>query len=330
VEGAGAQLAAAVQRLQTDGYLSHGVTDDEPVSRPGHSIDRLDELLTSTPMVGDAEQYAAVAALLARELGFPSRVVLGFVEGQRADEGVLPSEDGAFRERDLTAWIEVSTAEVGWLAVDVVPARRDVPPPDSEETTPITRPQPAVQPPVEDVPPPDEQAPPEVDLDDQNDDVGINPLLLLALQIGAVTLGLVLVVLAPAVFIVALKARRRRRRRRFRDPATRILAGWIQVTDDARDRGIELPSSSTRRERAAVIGAPSVLVLARVADRAVYAPDEPDPEDATRVWTAVDAVRQSFRDGATRRQRLRAAVSTRSLRRYPDGGRTRRQRKDRG
>ncbi|MFN3708204.1 transglutaminaseTgpA domain-containing protein [Microcella sp.] len=329
VEGAGARLAAIVDRLTTDGYLSHGVDEDEAPSRPGHSIDRLDELVSSTPMVGDAEQYAALAALAARELGFPSRVVLGFVEGVRDERGAVPADPAAFRDRDLTAWIEVSTAERGWVPIDVVPPRREVPPPDSDETTPITRPQPAVQPPLEDAPPPDEQAPPDVDLDERDDEVGLDPLLLLALQIGAALLGLIMLALTPVLAILAVKARRRRRRRRARDPATRILAGWMQVVDDVVDRGVTVPPTGTRRERAAAIGAPSVVVLARVADRAVYAPDEPSPEDATKVWGAVDAVRRTFQDSATRRERMRAAVSTRSLRRYPVDSR-RRQRKERG
>lgn len=330
IEGEGARLAAVVERLQSDGFLSHGTDDDEAPSRPGHSIDRLDELVTATPMVGDAEQYAALAALAAREIGFPSRVVLGFIEGVRDDRGELPVDPAAFRERDLTAWIEVSTVERGWVAVDVVPPRREVPPPDSDETTPITRPQPAVQPPLEDAPPPDEQAPPDVDLDERDEATGLDPLLLLALQIGGAVLGLILLGLTPVLAILAIKARRRRRRRRARDPATRILAGWMQVVDDATDRGIAVPPTGTRRERAAAIGAPSVLVLARVADRAVYAPDEPNPDEAARVWSAVDAVRRTFRDSATRRERLRAAVSTRSLRRYSDRSGGRGRRKERG
>ncbi|HET8958219.1 MAG TPA: transglutaminaseTgpA domain-containing protein [Microcella sp.] len=326
LEAPGEQLAAVVDRLAADGYLSHGVGDDEPPSRPGHSLERLDALLAEPALVGDAEQFAALAALAARELGFPSRIVLGFVDGQRDDGGVLPVDSGTFRERDLTAWVEVGTARTGWVPIDVVPPRRDVPPPESNETTPVTRPQPAVQPPLEDVPPPDEQAPPDIELDEQPPS-GIDPLLLLVLQIVAGMLIIGALVTAPILVIVVRKAVRRRRRRRARDPATRILAGWMQATDDAVDQGIDLPLTGTRRERALASGRAPMLVLARVADRAVYAPDEPSADDAGRVWSAVDGARDAFRAGATRRERLRAAVSTRSLRRYPDRTRRRRRRK---
>lgn len=326
LDAPGERLEAVIDRLAADGYLSHGVDDDEPPSRPGHSLERLDALLGEPALVGDAEQFAAVAALAARELGFPSRIVLGFVDSQRDDGGVPPSDPDAFRERDLTAWVEVGTARAGWVPIDVVPPRRDVPPPESNETTPVTRPQPAVQPPLEDVPPPDEQAPPDIELDEQPPS-GLDPLLLLVLQIVGGMLALVALLAAPILVIVARKAARRRRRRRARDPATRILAGWMQATDDAVDQGIELPPTGTRRERALASGRAPMLVLARVADRAVYAPDEPSADDAGRVWAAVDGARDAFRAGATRSERLRAAVSTRSLRRYPDRVRRRRRRK---
>ena len=94
--------------LKAEGYISHGVGDDEPASRSGHSADRITELLTDQRMIGDAEQYAVTAALMARQLGFPARVVFGF-----APEGA----GGVARVTgdSVTAWIEVDTAENGWV-----------------------------------------------------------------------------------------------------------------------------------------------------------------------------------------------------------------------
>lgn len=316
-EGAGARLEAALQALRTQGYVALSTDPEAPFSRPGHSVERLDELFTRDPMIGDAEQYAAAAAIIARELGFPSRVVLGFGPGA---SDASPGEAVTFLESDRTAWIEVSTAEGGWETVDVVPEIREIPPQDTDEVTPVTRPQNAVQPPLEDIPPPDEQAPPEVEATDDDDPAGLSELAILLLRIGGILLAVLGLIALPAIVIVALKARRRRRRRRQADPATRILAGWTQVTDDATDYGIDLPPAGTRRERAEAIGRPQALVLARVADRATYAPEVPDPVEADRVWAAVDGVRSGLAENRTRRQRMRAALSTRSLRRYP--GRT--------
>lgn len=321
-ETPGERLSAALEGLARDGYLSHGVSDDEAPSRAGHSIDRLDELLTRRPMVGDAEQYAAAAALIAREIGFPSRVVLGY--GPLEQSGTV-----ALLENELTAWIEVSTAADGWVAIDVVPERRELPPAEPEDPVPVSRPQNAPQPPVDDPPALEELAPPEIE---QADDPALSPFWQAVLAIITVAGWVLLVaglIAAPLIAVAVAKALRRRRRRNAADPAVRILGGWSDVTDHARDLRIALPTAATRTEIAVALGRPAALVLARVTDRAVYAPEEPTSHEAERVWAASDAVRASLTDGLPRRERWRAAISPRSLRRYPEqrratmGGRSR-------
>ncbi len=314
VDGAGAQLDRALTSLRDQGYLSHGVADDEAPSRSGHSLDRLDELVTAPLMIGDAEQFAAAGALIARELGFPSRVVLGF--GPLSGDATT-----TLRESDTTAWVEVATSE-GWVAVDVTPERRELPPTDPDDPIPVSRPQNAVQPPVDDPPPLEELAPPDIE---QRDDAGLDPFWQAVIAVVR-ALGWVLLVAgliaSPFLGIVATKARRRRRRRSASDPAVRILGGWRDVTDEARDYGVDVPLAATRSEAAQLIGRPTALVLARVTDRAIYAPEQPSESDADRVWDAADALRASFADGRTRRERWKAAISVQSLRRYPDRGRT--------
>ncbi|WP_414172176.1 transglutaminase domain-containing protein [Clavibacter tessellarius] len=143
----GAQLVAAISALRADGYVSHGV-GDAPFSRSGHSAERIADLLTAQPMLGDAEQYAVAAALLADDLGFPVRVVLGFAPGEAA---VREAAGGpvAVTGSDVTAWIEVDTASSGWVAVDPNPPVRDVPDALPDEPTEVARPQTVLPPPVE-------------------------------------------------------------------------------------------------------------------------------------------------------------------------------------
>lgn len=315
IDGTGAQLERALESLRSSGFLSHGVGDDEAPSRSGHSVERLDQLFTSRPMVGDAEQYAVAAAILARELGFPSRVVLGYgpIEGGASVELV---------ESDRTAWVEISTASAGWVPVDVAPERRELPPPEPDEPIPVSRPQIAVQPPVDDPPPVEEAAPPAIE---QNNDLALDPFwraVLVVLGVAGWVLLIAGLVASPLLGIVALKRRRRRRRRSTSDPTLRIIGGWRDVTDEASDFGVELPVAATRSEVASAIGRPQALLLARVADRAVYAPEEPDSLEADRVWASADLLRASFAEGRTRRERWRAAISTRSLRGYPVPGRS--------
>lgn len=314
IEGAGPRLQAALAAIQEQGYVSHGVDPDEPASRSGHSLDRLEELVTRRPMVGDAEQYAVLAALVARELGFPSRVVLGY--------GPLDSAEDSLRSDELTAWIEVDIAGEGWVSLDVMPPEREIPPAEPQDPVPVSRPQNAVQPPAEVPPVADEQAPPEIEPGERPDEDPLLALLLAIARIAGIVLLVVALIAAPFVGVVAAKAGRRRRRRRAADPTLRILGGWRELTDAAADHGLEIPVGATRREVAGIIGQPQAGVLARVADRVDYAPEPPQPGEADRVWTAVDAVRAGLDAGRRRRDRWRAALSVRSLRRYPGRSRT--------
>jgi hypothetical protein len=54
-------------------------------------------------------------------------------------------------------------------------------------------------------------------------------------------------------------------------------------------------------------------VLAAVADRAAFGPEQPSPTEADSVWRAVDDLRLSLDEDRTRWERIRARVSLRSL-----------------
>ncbi len=81
------QLEAIRLALVDTGFLSHGRASDAVPSRAGHGADRITELFERNQMIGDQEQYASAFALMARCLGYPARVVMGFAPGhhRRAD-----------------------------------------------------------------------------------------------------------------------------------------------------------------------------------------------------------------------------------------------------
>jgi hypothetical protein len=83
---------------------------------------------------------------------------------------------------------------------------------------------------------------------------------------------------------------------------------------------LQPPPAATRSEVAGVVGTLPSRVLAAVADRAVFAPDEVDPVDADRVWEAVAELRASLDAPLTRRQRIGALISLRSLGGYSGRG----------
>lgn len=301
----GERLVAMLDALQTDGYISHGLDEQDPPSRSGHGADRIAELVTEPRMIGDAEQYAVAAALMARQLGFPARVVFGFVP-----------QDGVVRGEDVTAWIEVDTAQHGWVTIDPVPEDRPIPEEEPEEENQVARPPSIVPPPPDRPDPQGEQNAPDSSQDEPDQLDPILAALLGVARVMGITLLIFAVLLAPFLLIVAAKVRRRRLRRSAPDVVQRIRGGWDEFADAVVDHGYAAPPSATRSELAAVAGGLPSRVLAAVADRAVFAPERADPADADRVWGAVADLRASLDLGLTRRQRIRALVSLRSFGAY--------------
>lgn len=302
VEAPGARLVAMLDGLSAEGYISHGVADDEPPSRSGHSADRIAELLSAPRMIGDGEQYAVTAALMARELGFPSRVVLGFTV-----------EDGVVRGGDVVAWIEVDTAQSGWVTIDPTPPVREIPEELPEDNAQVARPPTIVPPPAVETETIDRQNTPDSERDLPPD---LNPVFQAVLAVLRV-LGWVLLVgaiaVSPFLVIIAAKLRRRRLRRRAATPSARISGGWREFSDAVLDHGLAPSPNATRTEVASVAGGMQAQVLAAVADRSAFAPDEPAESEADSVWRAVDELRVSLDEGRTRWQRLKARISVRSL-----------------
>jgi len=305
----GSRLLAAIDGMRTEGYISHGLAGDEPPSRSGHAADRIAELFTDPQMIGDAEQYAVAGALMARQLGFPARVVFGFAPQQ---SGASVTVDGS----DVTAWIEVDTAEYGWVAIDPVPPVRPIPEEKPQDPNKVARPESIVPPPPDKADPNLDQSTPDTSKDGSDEPNAALLVLLQVLRIAAWVLAILAILVAPFIVVIAAKARRRRRRRTAATPLDRIRGGWDEFADTAVDHGFEAPPSATRSEVAGTVGLLPARVLAAVADRAVFAPGEADPREADRVWDAVGELRASLDDGLTRRRRLWALVSLRSFGRY--------------
>jgi len=88
------------------------------------SADYLVEFLTETK-TGYCQQFATAFAVLARMLGYPARVSVGFLPGETSIE--RPNHY-VVRGNDAHAWPEVYFNEVGWVAFEPTP-RQAAPPP---------------------------------------------------------------------------------------------------------------------------------------------------------------------------------------------------------
>ncbi len=302
VEGPGPGLVAMLAGLARDGYISHGVGADEPASRSGHAADRLIELVTAPRMIGDAEQYAVVAALMADQLGFPARVVVGY----------LP-QDSTVRGADVSAWIEVNTAQFGWVAIDPTPPVREIPEEPPVDTAVVARPPTIVPPPVVNTERIDRQTTPESEQDlPPNLDPVVQAVLAVLRVMGWALVGFA-IVLSPFLVIIAAKVRRRRLRRRASTVIEQISGGWQEFEDAVVDHGLSPAASATRSEVASIAGGVQSEVLAAVADRANFSPDEPQSTDADNVWRAVADLHRFLDARLTRWQRLKVRISLRSL-----------------
>ncbi|WP_455138011.1 transglutaminase family protein, partial [Thermophilibacter sp.] len=101
----------------TDGSFTYSL--DAPGGDGQDNLAAIGEFLRTKS--GYCTHYATAFALLARELGVPSRVVLGYAPGGGADE----SGTYTVTMRQLHAWAEVWVDGIGWVGVDVTPAATD-------------------------------------------------------------------------------------------------------------------------------------------------------------------------------------------------------------
>ncbi|WP_165314420.1 transglutaminaseTgpA domain-containing protein [Agromyces protaetiae] len=307
---AGERLAAVVRALR-EGYVSHGQPGEEP-SRSGHALDRLERLTTERPMVGDGEQYAALTALLAREIGFPARVVVGYLPTEppveTADTGV------AFLGGDRQAWVEIQTDDGLWRQLDPNPEPRDILEREPDEPTVVSRPQSALPPPEPRTPVDELDDRPDASPEDRStaDSTWAGVLASVALWTGGVLAGAAILA-SPFLAVIAAKLRRRRIRRGADSEAKRIEGGWADFADTAVDYGFPVAPTATRSEQAAGVGGLDAIVLAGVIDRMLFSPGGIPERADERVWAAVDDLRGRFAAEAGLRGRIRAAISLGSL-----------------
>jgi transglutaminase-like putative cysteine protease len=85
--------------------------------RPGHD-DRALERFLFRDRKGYCEQFAGTYAVMARSLGLPTRVAVGFTPGEMGS-------DGRFHVRGLNAhaWPEVYLGQFGWVSFEPTPGR---------------------------------------------------------------------------------------------------------------------------------------------------------------------------------------------------------------
>ena len=349
-------LTELIERLRQRGYLSHAMTDGEgnsawltrlseqygtqfESSAGGHSLARLETLFAQLNAqqvaageqakpaqlvagIGDDEQFAAAAALVARALGYDSRVVLGVRMGGE-DAGVpgVPACAEACTGDHLAAWIEVRGDAGVWVPFDASP-QLELRPQRIEQGEQL--PEFPTKPEERDA----READPPIGLGEQGDGSDDQPVSEEAHDLGELLRGVLLaaagtlLVVIPVLFLPVAKRVRSKRRRRETVPELRAIGAWEELVDRARDAGAQVPAHGSRAEIAAALGTPPAKWAAAEVDRAVFSASGIGEEEAALLWKAVetDSAERAAQLGFW--QRVRAAYSLRSY--GIGGGRSRR------
>jgi hypothetical protein len=167
---------------------------------------------------------------MARTLGYPSRVVMGFKVSGSDVTG-----------EDVDAWAEVAFDDIGWVAFDVSP--NPEPPPTEQAPKPKSKPQPLVrQPPRDDSGQDDLVSAVGIDDGDDENRFVIPKWVWTVLIAVGIPLALYFI---PVLFLRAV--RRRRRRLRMRGAPDRQAAGaWEELADAYAELGYQAPRDATR------------------------------------------------------------------------------------
>jgi transglutaminase-like putative cysteine protease len=326
-EGAPSRFEKA--RALQQWFRSEGGFTYDDTADLASGADDLSSFLREGPggRTGYCEQFAASMAVMARILGIPARVAVGFLR---------PDRDGpntyVYSAHDLHAWPELYIAGAGWVRFEPTPGDRAETVP-GYTTEPITLPddEPTSNPTEENIQDPlASSAAPSADSQGEeaagSEDSGGLPWMPVLLVLAGVAL-LVLLAWTPRV----LRSRRR---------AARLEGGpedaWVELRDTVRDLGMVWPRERSPRQTAEVLvrwfGAPpdahtperprrgrevnpeAVDALDRVVlalELSRYAEREPGPAGS---WSAdVEVCVLALEGGTTLRARRRAEWWPRSL-----------------
>jgi hypothetical protein len=210
-------------------------------TEPGTSSSDLVNFLENRQ--GYCEQYAAAMAVMARTVGIPARVAVGYLRGTVQDDG-----SRVVGANDAHAWPELYFHGTGWVPFEPTPGARTgsaptwtVPPADDGQDGSDTPSIPQGQIPVGGDLPPGALDP----------DVGEGGAGSGSTRTSTLIAVAIAVVAAAGVFAIPTLAAKARRRLRWRragsDPVRAAEAAWSDLRDTVRDAGLEWSEAATPR-----------------------------------------------------------------------------------
>lgn len=293
---------------------------DSPVEAgfDGAGLDAVAQFLDQRE--GYCVHFASAFAVMARTLGMPARIVVGYLPGTPASSAQQGQTSYIVTSRQLHAWPEVHFQGIGWVPFEPTnslgvptnfapgattggstpadnPAEQDAAAPSTAPSTPV-------------------------------DAGGAEDLLFDGSTGGAGSaaddttwwpVAVPVAILALLLVLPAVLRTLRRRGRRSAILAGDAVAAWLAVREEAVDLGIPAPAADSPRRYAARLveqhgaAAEPLAVLVAAIERASYAEAGVDASAGTALRDAVDAASASLRAGASHLRRAVAFVLPRSL-----------------
>lgn len=308
---AGAHLPIQ-QAVALEGVLSakSGFALDNSAA-PGDSCAQITQFLTHDHS-GTADQFATTFVLMARSIGLPARLVVGFQSGSVSEGGRFVTVTGA----DAFVFPEVELAQVGWVPIDTTPKggpgsgkgfsqtqlaeieHAGQPTPATSNPTFHHHRQPS---PAATRPRPAHHGP------------GFPVVAAVAMASGAV-------VLLALGLLAATRLRLWRRRHARRPPPTRVSLAWRHVLDRLADHRVAVESLTPAEAVDAVAplsrrAAKPVGELGALVERAVYDTSQLSEREADRAWRQALVADRELRRRLPRATRWLTALGFRPRRR---------------
>lgn len=296
---------------------------------PGHGGNAIATFLRNKR--GYCEQFAGTYAAMARTLGLPARVAVGFTPGERTDEGYT------VRGRNAHAWPEVWIEGAGWVPFEPTPGRgmpgaqeytnlepdQDEERPDPTDTTPASSSTSSTTAPLGSTTVPPSTTTPEEGEEDvvappAEEDDGGSPWL-----VGALVVVLAaLVLLALDMALIAAVRRRRASADGDDSVAGRVRTAWGHALDALRLVGVAPAPAETVREFARRAGedlgeaGPALTRLAGMVTATTWAPTDlrADAALAPQADDLAQRVARRIHETSGWKPRVRAALDPRTLR----------------
>ncbi|MCW2799259.1 MAG: hypothetical protein JWQ70_731 [Aeromicrobium sp.] len=296
--------ALALQKYLRDGSFTYSTTAPVAHGYDGNGVGVIAEFLKRKQ--GYCVHFSSAMAVMARTLGIPSRVAVGYapgkVTGSAGGKNVYQNTSD-----DLHAWTELYFEGAGWIGFEPTPgvgsptafaeAAGTPVPDDVNNGNSLNKPGEAAQP-----------------TPTGNQGSATTPTTQTASRTAAATAGgLVLLLLIPWLLRLA------RRRWRLRDGAASPDRLWLELEDAAHDFGVSRDGAETPRGFAARlldrpgIDATALESLLHIVEVTRFARRGAAGEPRPSGIGDLRAVLASLRVGATRVERLRAVVLPRSL-----------------